>query len=253
MVFSYFAVSDNYKIKSMKKFLLTLLILITFSTISLAQHEETDWTVPELFEFHTVIADMWHVAYPAKDFDKLKSYVPDIKSNMEKINAAKLPGINQDKQEKWQSGLKLFNKTAEAYYNAAAQNDNEALMVAAENLHSNFEMMVRVIKPVMKELDDYHKILYVIYHKYLPEKDFKSVANVMDDLLSKAKAIPEGKIPVRIENKKNEFLNSANELIKRTEDLKSLFNGISDTSSDLIISSIEKMHTQYQNLESVFD
>ena len=238
----------------MKKLILSILILITFSPALWAQHEDTDWTVPELFDFHTVIADMWHVAYPAKDIDLLKSYVPKIKDGIQKINNATLPGINQDKLAKWQDGLKQFNAAAEAYYAATEKNDNDAILIAAENLHSNFEAMVRIIKPVMKELDDYHRILYIIYHTYYPAKDIKSVATLMDELLAKAKAIPEGKIPQRIESKKDEFLAQANELVNRTEQLRNLLlSGTNDVSEDLILASIEKMHTQYQKLESVFD
>ncbi len=234
----------------MKKILLTSLLLILFTTFSRAQHNDTNWTVPELFDFHTVIVGIWHDAYPSKNIEMLKGFVPDIKSNMEKINSAKLPGINQDKLSKWQNGLKSLNTAAEVYYAAAEKNDSEALLLAAENLHSNFESMVRIIKPVMKELDEYHKILYVIYHTYLPAKDFKSVSGVMDNLIEKAKAIPTGKFPANIGDKKDVLISESNALIEYTVALKEVLDSGDETA---IISAIEKMHTQYQKLESVFE
>lgn len=58
----------------------------------------------------------------------------------------------------------------EKYNEAASSGDNESLLNAAEELHSKYENLVRIIRPVIKEIDEFHKILYVIYHKYYPDK-----------------------------------------------------------------------------------
>ncbi|MCI0473770.1 MAG: hypothetical protein L0Y76_09325, partial [Ignavibacteria bacterium] len=131
----------------MKKLLISLIAFIVLSSAGLfAQHNidstEITSSVPELFEFHDVIYVIWHEAYPAKDIAALKSMVDKIKPYMEKINAASLPGILQDKKGKWDEGLKVLNASAENYYNAAAGNDDQMMLDAAEKLHADFEMMV---------------------------------------------------------------------------------------------------------------
>lgn len=239
-----------------KKCFFFIVLLFLFSSVhSYAQNDfdstEIKSSVPELYAFHDVIYIIWHEAYPNKDIDKLKGLVPDIKSWMEKINNAKLPGILRDKETKWKEGLVLFNKSADNYYAAAEENDTQKLLDAAEELHAKFEMMVRIIKPVIKEVDEYHKILYVIYHKYLPEKKYQDIKSVMDNLVSKAEAIVNATLPKRLESKKDIFDKNANDLLESTKSLKEILKTSSNTAD--YDKAIEKTHTAYQLLESVFD
>ncbi len=239
------------------KILLIVIISISFTFITNTRAQvdidstEIQWTVPELFDFHEVIYQIWHEAYPSKDIEKLKSLVPDIKTHISKINEAKLPGIVQDKAEKWKEGLKKLNTSAEEYYKAAEGNDSQALLDAAEKLHADFEMMVRIIKPIMKEVDEYHKVLYVIYHKIIPENRFSELEPLIDELIKRAEAIPNGKLSKKIEEKKDEFLSVVNELIDATKAVKTTLATTDDP--EKIKSAVEVMHTKYQKLENLFD
>ncbi|MBN1632889.1 MAG: hypothetical protein JW917_01840 [Ignavibacteria bacterium] len=236
-------------------FIFPLLILVLFICGDLQAQQEIDsceinWRVQELSDFHEVIHEMWHEAYPSKDISKLKSFVPDIKVHIEKINNVSLPGILQDKVNKWKEALQLLNSTAEQYY-AAAEGDGEQIMLdAAEELHSKYEMMVRTIAPLMKEVDLYHQVLYIIYHKYLPNKDYASISNVIDDLITRAEDIKTGKMSKRVESKKDEFLAVTDELIEATKALKET---LSSDDTTLIDSAIDFMHTKYMKLEQLFD
>ncbi len=242
------------KMKQKIFFFSLLILIIGFSINSKAQVDidstEIQWSVPELFDFHEVIYQIWHEAYPSQDIDKLKSLVPDIKTNIDKINNAKLPGIVQDKREKWEEGLKKLNNSAEEYYRAAEVSDNNALLDAAEKLHADFEMMVRIIKPIMKEVDEYHKVLYVIYHKIIPYDKFSELEPLIDELIIRAEAIPNGKLSKRIEAKKEEFFSVVNELIEATKAVKDV---LKTNNSEKIKSAVEVMHTKYQKLENLFD
>jgi len=240
----------------MKKLFLALTIVLLFfsSKISFSQIDssEINWTVPELIKFHDVIYLIWHEAYPSKDIKALKGFVPEIKASMEKINNAKLPGIVREKENKWKEGLASFNETAEKYYKASEGADDQAMLDAAENLHSNFEMMVRILKPVAKEIDEYHKVLYVIYHKYFPEKKYGDILNVMDDLISKADAITkvaEDKLQKRLKEKFASYAPAAKELYDNTVALKDI---LKTNESAKIDAAVEKMHSSYQKLESLF-
>lgn len=241
----------------MKRTLLILPILIftLFFLKDAAAQCETDsseikWRVQELFDFHEVISVIWHEAYPAKDIAALKSFVPQIKSHIEKINNVALPGILQDKEVKWKEGLITLNSAAEQYYTAAEGNDEQVLLDAAEEIHSKYEMMVRTVAPVMKEVDIYHQLLYVIYHKYFPGKDYTSISNVMDDLITRAENIKTGKMSKRVEGKKDEFLAVTDELIESTKTLKEV---LATDEASKIDAAVEVMHTKYMKLEQLFD
>ncbi|MEN6553853.1 MAG: hypothetical protein ABFC34_13325, partial [Methanobacterium sp.] len=100
------------------------------------ESSDVSTSVPELANFHSIIFPMWHKAYPAKDITTLKGFVPQIKANMEKMNSAKLPGILREKEAAWKSELVKFNLVAENYYKACEENDEAAILLAAEKFHS---------------------------------------------------------------------------------------------------------------------
>jgi len=238
-----------------KKFMIITLMLFVCAGFQVngwigPQQEETESTVPELMEFHSIIYPIWHDAYPDKDYEALRSYVSEINSLAEKVYTASLPGILRDKQSKWEEGLKEFKKAVDDYNSAAASDDNEALLQAAEDLHSKFEMMVRIIRPVLKEVDEFHKVLYVIYHKYLPEKEFDKIKSVKEDLLVKAEAITQAELPKRLADKNEKFTHAAQELYESVKNLNNTFNSWDE---EVITSAVEHMHTKYQKLEAIFD
>jgi hypothetical protein len=233
-------------------FLIYSIAGITYSQ-NQVDSSEIKSTVPELVKFHDVIYLIWHEAYPAKDIKALKGFVTDIKTDMAKINEAKLPGILRDKEEKWKNGLSELNKTADNYYKAADGDNEQAMLDAAEKLHSNFEMMIRIIKPMLKEIDEYHQTLYVIYHKLLPEKKYTDIAGVMDELIIKADAItkvPSDKLSKRLGDKMPKYQEAAKELYDATVALKEALKESDPKKNDV---AIESMHSKYQALEKVFD
>ena len=233
------------------------LVLIAFFclTINLPAQDsslvhEISGSVPELEEFHNVIYEIWHNAYPDKDYNALRSYVNDVNGYAAKVYEANLPGILRDKETKWQDGLVELKKAVENYNAAASGTDNEQLLIAAEALHAKFEMMVRIIKPVLKEVDEFHKVLYVVFHKYLPEKNYGNIKSACEELKLKAEAIINAKPTKKVEAKLEQFKNAANELLTAVNTLSEICKG-----NDLaaIDSAVEDMHTKYQKLEAVFD
>jgi len=240
----------------MKNISITLLILFfilttrfTFSQDSTMAHEISG-DVPELMEFHNVIYEIWHNAYPNKDITTLKSLVNDVNSSAEKVYDVTLSGILRDKESKWQTGLEELRKAVDDYNTAAAGSSDEQMLNAAENLHSKFEMMVRIIKPVLKEVDDFHKVLYVVYHKYLPEKNYDAIKSVSGDLKSKAEAIVNAKPNKKVESRLEQFKAASTDLLNAVNHLVEICKGDDNTQ---IEKGVEEMHTKYQKLESVFD
>jgi len=233
-----------------------LLAVISFYSLSFAQtkidQSEISSSVQELTDFHDIIYPMWHDAYPSKDYEKLKSFVPMIKTSVEAINKAKLPGILREKQAAWKSQLDELNKSAQNYYTAAGNGDNNALLEAAEKLHMNYEKMVRVIRPALKELDDFHQDLYVIYHKLLPESKFSEIEGMTDVLISKSQVLvnyPHDKLPKRLGDKIPKYDACAKKLYDECVALKEVLKG---KDAEKKKAAVESMHSAYESLDAVF-
>jgi hypothetical protein len=233
----------------------TLFLFLILGTLSLPafpsfQTEETESRVEELSEFHEIIYPIWHTAYPEKDYAALREYVPEVNRLAKNVFSAKLPGILRDKKAKWDEGLEQLKEAVEDYNKAAAGKDDQALLDAAEMLHAKFEMMVRLIRPVLKEIDEYHKVLYVVYHKYLPNKKYADIRSVTDDMIKKAEAITKAALPKRLEAKTDEFISAAQELLEATKKLKA---ACLTENEELIEKAVDSVHTKYQSLEKIFD
>ncbi len=245
------------EVKMTKKafvFFISLSVLGAFpispSVLSMAQTEETESTVPELNAFHEIIYPIWHTAYPEKDYQALREFVPEINRLASDLYGASLPGILRDKKAKWEAGLEELKKAVGDYNQAASGEDNEALLSAAETLHAKFEMMVRIIRPVLKEVDEFHKVLYIVYHKYLPDKEHDKIGAVSQDLVMKAEAITQAQLPQRLAAKSDQFSAAAQELVAAA---KALENECKSNDPEAIEKAVNILHTKYQNLEKIFD
>jgi hypothetical protein len=241
--------------KKLFVFICVLSVLFS-SSATLAQTKvdpaEISSSVQELTDFHDIIYPMWHDAYPAKDYNALKGLVPKIKSSMESINKAKLPGILREKETAWKSQLNELNNSAQNYYSAANGNDNIALLTAAEKLHSSYEKMVRVLSPALKEIDDFHQTLYIIYHKLLPDSKFDEIAGLTGILITKAEAIvnyPQDKLKTRLGDKLEAYNVSVKRLYDSVASLKEVLKGNNPEKKK---EAVESMHKAYEDLDSLF-
>jgi predicted lipoprotein len=214
------------------------------------QAQETESTVPQLVAFHDIIYPIWHTSYPEKNYADLRSYVPQIKSLAEKLYAAPLPGILRDKEAKWKQGLAELRKAVDDYAAAASGTEDEALLQAAEVLHAKYEMLVRITRPILKEMDDFHKVLYVVYHKDLPNKDYGKIKAAAPELMTKAEAIMKATLPARLESRKEQFRAAASALY---ESAKALAVTVETQTGEPVDAAVENVHAKYQDLVRVFD
>lgn len=240
----------------MKSIILFLLVFILFSfNNSFSQQEdhasEINSSVPELFDFHEVVYPLWHTAYPNKDYAMFKKLLPDVNAGVEKIYAAKLPGILRDKENEWNEGLNKLRTSVKDYNKSCEENNEAAMLTSAEELHSNFEMLVRIVKPVTEEVDEFHKVLYMIYHHYGPNKNTEELNKAIDDLMMRADELKNCVLPKWATDKKNDFAEAADKLYNSTKELQTLKNTKADYKQ--INEGIEKVHTDYQKLEALFD
>ena len=169
----------------MKQLVFILLVIVLFGfNNTFSQHEdhstEVTSSVQELSDFHEVVYPMWHTAYPNKDYALFKELLLDVNAGVEKIYAAKLPGILRDKEKEWNEGLDKLRSSVKDYNKACEENNEAGMLTSAEVLHSNYEMLVRIVRPVTKEVDEFHKVLYMIYHHYGPNKNTLELSKAID-------------------------------------------------------------------------
>ena len=235
-------------------FLFTIAFALLTRSQSFTQDQEhsseIDSSIPELSEFHEVIYPIWHTAYPEKDIAMLKEMVSEVNDGAEKIYSAQLPGILRDKKEEWDEGVKKFRSSVERY-NEATKGNNEEMLSSAEELHSNFEMLVRIIRPVTKEVDEFHKVLYMIYHHYWPNKDKEEFSRAVDDLQLRAEELNTCVLPKWVTEKTEVIKEQSQKLFNSTNTLKKLKDNSADDSE--IDNAIENVHNEYMALETLFD
>ena len=219
-------------------------------TLGQTQPDETRSEVPELTAFHEIIYPIWHTAFPEKDYRALRSYVPQIHEMAAKIYAASLPGILRDKETQWKNGLDELKKSVAAYDAAASGQDDPALLRAAEALHSRYEALVRTIRPVVKEVDDFHRALYVVYHTDTPEKNYDRIRVAAPDLVAKAEATTKALLPQRLAARDDAYRKASAELL---EAAKALDGAAGAHDHEGMIAGVDKLHAKYQALEKIFD
>jgi hypothetical protein len=228
-------------------------LLISFNVYS-QEHQissETDSSIPALSDFHEIIYPIWHTAYPEKNYSMLKEMVTEVNSGAEKIYSATLPGILRDKQQEWDEGVVKFRSSVETYNKAAEENNDAELLNAAEKLHSDFEMLVRIVRPVTKEVDEFHQVLYMIYHHYWPNKDMLQFGEAVDDLEKLSEELNKCVLPKWAEDKSEAFMEQSQKLYESTKNLKALKDSDADNSE--INKAIENVHANYVALEGLFD
>jgi len=241
----------------MKKIFIPFIAIVLFAWFAgLAQEDahssEINSSVPELFDFHEVIYPIWHTAYPEKNYAMLKEMVPEVNSGAEKIYSAELPGILRDKKSEWDEGVQKLRSSVEKYNGAMQGEDEIKMLTAAEDLHSDYEMLVRIIRPVTKEVDEYHKVLYMIYHHYWPNKNMEEFGKAVDDLTMRAEELSNCALPKWAADKTEEFKKQTQELYISTKELKDLKDSGNASDADFE-KSIENVHSEYVALERLFD
>ena len=215
----------------------------------LPQPGETSSQVPELFAFHEVIAPLWHEAWPNKNLAMMRELLPQVEQHLAAIQKAELPGILRDKQAAWKQGVEAMTAAASAMKTALAANDEKSSLDAVEELHARFEGLVRVIRPAMKELDAYHVVLYDLYHRALPAKDVARIDALADDLAARCAELQAAELPKRHAAKEATLKPAFATLCAATAELQAL---TAQTPFPVVETAVEKVHTQYQTVEGLF-
>lgn len=238
----------------MKRLLLMAFILASFACIVKTEQlpdNDTDVNVQALYDFHEVIRTMWHDAWPQKDITLLKKLLPELESGVNQVKNAELPGILRDKKQKWEIETAQLVSLLNDYQSAVASNNEKALLDAAENLHMQFEKLVRLIRPITKEIHAFHSELYKLYHYYYPDWDLEKIKSSVEKLIDLSLDIRNAEPPKKFREMPHKFSVKVSHLIDSVTILRRLLKETDN--KEKITEAIENMHTNYQELEHLFD
>ena len=206
--------------------------------------------VPELKAFHTVIYEIWHGAWPKKDTEQLATLLPKVEAGVKSVADAELPGILREHRDAWKENVKILQAVAADYKSAVEKKDHQKLLDVAEKLHSQYERLVRVIRPALQELEEFHAVLYVLYHYYMPGDSLERMKTSAAALKGKMAVLDTAVLPDRLKSKEPAFSKARTKLSASVNALASTA-GSGDLKS--IKSAVVVVHTDYQTLERVFE
>jgi hypothetical protein len=231
-----------------------VLVLFLVSTCHLLQAQEisgeTSANVPALTEFHKVIYQVWHTAWPKRDYEMLTALLPEIKKGTDAIVSAQLPGILRDKKDPWEKGVRELQAIVQEYSSAVEAKQKQALLDGAEKLHSQYESLVRVIRPPLRQLEEFHAVLYMVYHHYMPRESMDNLRASVEPLREKMAALNKAILPPRFKAKEASFTAARNDLEKAVTEL-----GAAVPTNDLgkIKIAVETMHDRYEALAALLE
>jgi hypothetical protein len=211
---------------------------------------EATANVPALGDFHEVIFKIWHEAWPDKNTAMLQQLLPEVEKGVASVASAQLPGILREKRSAWEEGVKKLQSAGQEYKAAAAAKDDARLLAAAEVLHSRFEELVRAIRPALKELDEFHAVLYMLYHHYLPNYEIEKIRASAAELKQKMEALNGAKLPDRLKQKGAAFQAARARLAKSVDALEV---SVRSNEENAIRAAVDSVHAGYQTLNQVFE
>lgn len=211
--------------------------------------EEVTPQVAELDAIHEVMVPMWHEAFPARDIAAIQASIPAFEPLLLALDEASLPGILQDKQPRWDEGKARLLESFQQLKTAAAQGDEEGILGGAEAFHMSYEAMVRIIRPVVPELDAFHRHLYGVYHYYGPGYDLEKIREGADAMAAAVPSLQAAQLPPRLSDRQAEFEERVGEL---GDQVAHLLLTLEEPDPDQVEAAIEDVHTAYQAVEAIF-
>ena len=180
----------------------------------------------------------------------LTALLPEIEQGITAVANAELPGILREKKVAWRNGVEKLQAIVKEYKVAIEAKQRQPLLDAGEKLHAQYEAIVRVIRVPLKELDDFHAVLYMVYHYYMPQDSLEEVKVSIGQLQEKMAALNKAALPPRFKGKEESFTVARNQLDKAVTELAAM---VRSNEFGKIKAAVEVMHTSYKTLAEVFE
>jgi hypothetical protein len=206
--------------------------------------------VPELDAVHEFMEPLWHEAFPAKDYAAIAAAVPRFEASLGALDAAKLPGILQDKQDRWDEQKQLLMESYEGLKAAADSGSHDDMLAFAEVFHMNYEGMVRIIRPILPELEAFHQHLYGLYHYYGPGYDLEKISVAATAMAADIPPLQAAQLPANLAEHQAHFEMAVTQLGTAVGTLIATLD--KPTRADVQLA-IDGVHVAYEEVELIFN
>lgn len=212
--------------------------------------EELSAQVAELDGIHEIMRPLWHDAYPARDFEAIRDMAPKFEEKLVALDAVELPGILRDKQEEWDAGKQRIMEAYAGLLAAVESGNEEEMLGLTETFHMVYEGLVRVIRPVVPELETFHQHLYGLYHYYGPGYDLEKIRTAAAGLAESIGPLETAELPSRVADRQGQFSDAVSTLAR---EVSALQESLEDPDRTTVEAAIEAVHSAYTIVEQVFD
>jgi hypothetical protein len=204
--------------------------------------------VPQLETLHKSIYTLWHDAYPNKNFDLIKSTLPELETSVSELVKVKLPEMMHNRQEKWDSEIKALQDDLSSLQKSIVADNKETMLGEVESIHSSFEKLVRILRPKLTELDSFHEDLYLLYHKHMPNSDIAAIKVLIPSMKEKAEKLKQAKLTRGLAEKQSAF---DQQVAVLQEALIELEKTAAKGNSKKILAAGEKVHSAYERIDAL--
>ncbi len=205
--------------------------------------------VAELDAVHELMYPLWHDAFPNKDYDTIRELVPQFEPLLAAVEEVQLPGILRDKQARWDEGKARMMASFESLKQAAEAHDHDGMLQHTEAFHMRYEGLVRVIRPVVPELEAFHQELYKLYHYSSPAYDVARIGEAVAAMAERVEPLREATLPSRLAERQGEFAAGVTVLGEKVEALR---QALETGDEETVKAAVEAVHSAYESVEKVF-
>ena len=206
--------------------------------------------VPELDAVHEFMSPLWHDAFPAQDYEAIAAAVPQFEASLSALAEAQLPGIMQDKLARWEEQKQLMLGSFEELKTAVDAGNQAEMLAYTEAFHMNYEGMVRIVRPVLPELEAFHQHLYGLYHYYGPGYDLEKIGGAATEMAAAIPPLQGAELPSNLAGHQAHF-----EMVVTAlgEAVGALMAALPDPTKADVEAAIETVHAAYEEILGIFD
>jgi len=201
-------------------------------------------------EFHQVLYPVWHDYFPQGDFQSIRKAIPEFKEATKILTQAELPQFYHNVKDDFEAKRKNLALSVEKMESVAQTGDDKELAKAVEEMHTSFERMARVLAPRIRELEQFHLVLYPLWHQAMPNKDYQAIKAAVPPLESKMEALMQAQLSRRFSGIESQFVEKREALRLSVKDLAEVCRQNKD---DKMIDKLTVMHDAYRELDQVFE
>ena len=168
--------------------------------------DTTDQFTNAMDDFHSILAPLWHEAYPQKDFKTIREKAPLFSNKLFVLLRAPLPtNLEREKLDSLMSKRQNLSFYVSHFGQVAADAEDSILALALEQMHEAYEELDKVFAIEIKELDSFHETLYFLWHDALPNKNYDAIKQTVPVLKTDVDTLMKVPLPYGCQKKKEEY------------------------------------------------